>query len=175
LQFLRFAWAILFPCSSCFTLIGIRDRLTLQGPTGKSIVSEIEKAEWRRAVHEAGHAVMAVLWGVDVLKLTMDGLEHGRASKDAIMQIAASGRAAQILLGDFSEEDWREDLELIDDMILNRFSDPKARRIHKDILLARCERLLQESWPAVEALATALLAYGRLSGTQVRKIIKGLA
>jgi ATP-dependent Zn protease len=37
----------------------------------------------------------------------------------------------------------------------------------------RASRLLAENWPCVEAVAAALLEYDRLTGREVRAIVKG--
>ena len=155
----------------------------LRGAVRKSSLGLILEAsemtspvEWRRAIHECGHACMAALLAVPIIELTERGLIHdGHASREEVMLIAGAGRAAQILLQDFHEEDWKEDSAHIDSLIEKRFPNPVHQRIAKGVLLLDCERGLRRHFHKVEALATALLAYGRLSGTQVRKIIKGLA
>jgi len=109
-----------------------------------------------------------------ILELSMDGLVHGRASKSAIVKIAVAGHTAQKMTGDPLDlaSGAEVDFQRVGDLLKEMFSDPSDRRIYKGVSLLKCETALKRHWPAVEALAKALLERRHLTGEHVLKVVK---
>lgn len=149
----------------------------------------------RRAYHEAGHAVAAAALGriVELVTIVPYGKRRGacrtrraptsEALEDAVVVTYAGMYADYLCCIALSGRDLT-DVEL-DSVVDDAGGDlDKARRVRglatvvgapeDDTRIGRrTVQILDERWPAVEALAAALLKRRRLSGSAARRIIRG--
>jgi len=148
------------------------------GPPPRRPLSDAEDA----AYHEAGHAVLALLMGVPVRRVTVvarpeaDDLGHVEFEPQASASVghllgALGGPATSARIG-ASPVGSRRDRE-----IAKALADALARPGAADELLrtaqdgVREELRDPETWAQIEAVANALLAKRTLSGHQVREIM----
>jgi hypothetical protein len=126
------------------------------------------------AYHEAGHAVIARALGVAVDSVSADGAGHivfRNVNQDrlAAAAVGLAGQAAEKrLLG------WARDLSGTDQHHVDANIDGAGELWE---VRSRVERLLDSHWPAVDALAEQLAYAGRLSASEVDRILRdaGLA
>ena len=131
------------------------------------------------SVHEAGHAVVYLHFGIGVHYATLTPGPAGHVSVDlpSGQYIPAglwAGMAAvrRLLLN----EGTPTDTDLID-VANNGFHD--AKLLHRSGLLAReieaardhADEIADQQWPAIERVASALLGRGRLSGKEIAALV----
>jgi hypothetical protein len=156
----------------------------------------------RYASHEAGHAVVGHVIGrlieevsilpdrergykgycrfSDFMESANDHLEWQRGSANPeIMTILYAGTVAmEIVCGrhGWKYELWRgcdqADLDAIDEWCLEILIDDDQRAAVKATCLAQARDLLSGHWDAVDALATELVVYGRLTGGGAHRVIR---
>lgn len=132
------------------------------------------------AYHEAGHAVMAVILGRPVHRVSIlqDSRRLGvcefgkgavRPSEDWLEReilISLGGIAAEArFTGNYSWESAARDQQYVQRLAVQRAGERRAER-HQRRLLAKVEHLLANAahWRAVELIAAELLRCGELSG-----------
>jgi hypothetical protein len=136
------------------------------------------------AYHEAGHAVVALVLGRPVHRVSVlpnrDRLgqcEFGkgvfRPSEDWVEReamISLAGLAAEARhTGTYGWEEADRDLRFVRKLVLQRSSERAAERLERR-LLAKVENLLADEghWRAVELIAAELLVQGVISGRAAR-------
>lgn len=136
--------------------------------------------------HEAGHAVMALLMGRTIHKVTAVAnqlrlgqveFKKGAAKNsddwiEAEMMIALAGPLAEArFTGVFNEPGARRDLRSVRKYSLDRVGERQAERYERRII-SKTEYHLAESgiWKAVEMIAQELLAKGQISGRAARHL-----
>lgn len=141
----------------------------------------------RASVHEAGHAVAALLLGVEVRRVSIHPAEgrlgecEFRASSSSALALGlvrAGGPAAELeLFGRFDREGAREDLDA-----MRRFARAELPTRDPDDVaewwISRTrKRLREEGWGAVRAVAQELERRTELSGPEAREVARsaGLA
>ena len=134
--------------------------------------------------HEAGHAVMAILLGRSIHKVSAmpNSLRLGQVEfkKGAAKQsddwieveilIALAGPVAEAkFTGTFDEHSAGRDLRAVRKFAEDRVGDRQADRYERR-MLAKAKYLLTDdaTWKAVEAIAAELLAKGTISGRAAR-------
>lgn len=130
--------------------------------------------------HEAGHAVMAILLGRSIhkvsavansLRLGQVEFKTGAAKQsddwiEAEILIALAGPVAEAkFTGTFDERSAGRDLRAVRKFAEDRVGDRQAERYERR-MIAKAEYLLSDeaTWKAVEAIAAELLAKGTVSG-----------
>lgn len=125
----------------------------------------------RIAIHEAGHAVVAVIHGVplDVCemrdsadRLGFARIKIGDASPEVAIQIMCGGLVAEALaFGDFTKENTKHDRQIAERVA--------AKAGIRDIRPLRDKVAwgLRKRWACVEAVAAALLEHGSVPGEKV--------
>ncbi|MGJ8672873.1 M50 family metallopeptidase [Rubritalea sp.] len=133
------------------------------------------------AYHEAGHAVMAILMGRSVQKVSIIPsqnrlgavtMQKGRAKQvqdklEAEMLILLAGMAAEgRKSGQYNLVGASQDLRMVEKLALSRAGNPKqaTKLIHKT--LDKTQHLLSNkaNWSAVKAIAKELLENESISG-----------
>jgi ATP-dependent Zn protease len=133
------------------------------------------------AYHEAGHAVMALLMGRSVQKVSIIPsqnrlgavtMQKGRAKQvqdklEAEMLILLAGMAAEgRKSGKYNLVGAGQDLRMVEKLALSRAGNPKqaTKLIHKT--LDKTQHLLSNkaNWAAVKAIAKELLEHESISG-----------
>lgn len=134
----------------------------------------------RTAYHEAGHAVVAHFVGAPVMSLSIvpTGIEEGRLfmgkgqlDGDKQLAIGYAGREAELLATGTHSDGCEMDLLTIQLACNVWFVDERDRDEAMESAQEDARNILQKHWPAVEALAQALLAQKRIIGTDVQTII----
>jgi ATP-dependent Zn protease len=140
------------------------------------------------AYHEAGHAVADYISGRGVAHVTIipkDNDYYGlctardwpsrvldtwQVEADVVSRLA--GPEAEALLPSLSSELDGEDLELafLDVLLLTDEREEEALAL-LGRLVVRAKQLVADHWPAVEAVAAALLAEKELSGERAHELI----
>jgi ATP-dependent Zn protease len=149
------------------------------------------------AYHEAGHAVMAVLCGQHVTEVEIVGdAEHSGsvqslrfAEEDASevdpsiasapterrLLCTAAGMVAEAMVS--GRRGWDESCEDLDAAVrlaMQVVGDCERVIPYLESVREHTEDLLEKNWPAVEALARALMDRGRMSGDEVRRLLAPL-
>ncbi|MGH7224655.1 MAG: hypothetical protein ACRELF_15640, partial [Gemmataceae bacterium] len=140
------------------------------------------------AYHEAGHAVIALILGRPVQRVSVlpDGRFAGhcqfgksvfRPSEDWLEReilIALGGIAAEArYTGDYAWEGAARDQRYVQELAVQRAGERRAERLQRR-LLAKAEHLLAEEghWRAVELIAAELLRAGSISGRAARHLFE---
>ena len=138
------------------------------------------------AYHEAGHAVIALVLGRPVHRVSvipnsqrLGQCEFGkgvsRPSEDSLEReilIALAGLAAEARhSGSYAMDGADRDLRYVRRLVLQRKSERAAPR-YEERLLTKVETMLSDEqiWLAVELIATELLKLGTISGRSARHI-----
>jgi hypothetical protein len=131
------------------------------------------------AYHEAGHAVVGWATGREIVAVSMRHVEYGAEAWPegpvgaefvlrAVVTTLAGGIAGRMLTGSFNTGLAAPDSRLAATV----FADESERPAY----IAHCEEetatILGRCWPAVTALAAALLERGELSGDAARAIMQ---
>jgi len=136
------------------------------------------------AYHEAGHAVMALVLGRPVARVSvLPNRDHlgvchfakgvFRPSADWLEQeilIALGGIAAEARhTGAYAWSEAERDLQQVRQLAIQRAGERQAERLQRR-LLAKAEHLLAQEghWRAVERIAAELLRRGAISGRAAR-------
>lgn len=133
------------------------------------------------AYHEAGHAVMALLMGRSVQKVSIIPsqnrlgavtMQKGRAKQvqdklEAEMLILLAGMAAEgRVSGQYNVQGAGQDLRMVEKLAISRTGNPKqaTKLIHKT--LDKTQHLLSNkaNWTAVKVIAKELLEHESISG-----------
>ncbi len=146
----------------------------------RAILEELECA----AYHEAGHAVVAHFLKLELLTVsieaytTEDGVARrghcacspSRSDEDNAM-VHASGAIAVYLHRGITEPIDEDTLKVIG-IAYSKFGDePKAVGTFINTMNERAKSVLESRWPAVQALADALLQHGTIDGKQASELI----
>lgn len=140
------------------------------------------------AYHEAGHAVLALILGRPVQRVSIlpDSLHAGhcalgksvfRPSEDWLereMLIALGGIAAEAKhSGDYAWGGAARDQQYVWQLAVQRAGERRAERLQRR-LLAKAEHLLAQEthWRAVELIAAELLRCGAISGRTARHLFE---
>jgi ATP-dependent Zn protease len=146
------------------------------------------------AFHEAGHAVMAELCGQHVTEVEIVGddehagsvrslrfteerpSEHDPAIPTAPderrLLCTAAGMVAEALVSGRDGWDERcEDLDAAVRLAMRVVDDCENVVPFLEIVREHTEELLRRNWPAVEALADALIERRRMTGEEVRRLL----
>lgn len=137
------------------------------------------------AYHEAGHAVMALLVGRSVQKVSIIPsqnrlgavtMQKGRAKQvqdklEAEMLILLAGLAAEgRKSGQYNLQGAAQDLRHVEQLALSRAGNPKqaTKLIHKT--LDKTQHMLsnKSTWTAVKAIAAELLEHESISGRSAK-------
>jgi ATP-dependent Zn protease len=138
------------------------------------------------AYHEAGHAVVALVLGRPVVRVTVvpDQKHAGlcefrkgtfRPSKDGLEReilIALGGMAAEARhTGDYAWDGAARDEQYVRTLATQRAGERRAERLQRR-LLAKVKHLLAQegNWRAVELIAAELLRVGTISGRAARHL-----
>lgn len=149
------------------------------------------------AYHEAGHAVMAQLCGQQITEVEIIGdddhsgsvrslrfLEEEPSEHDPAIPTApverrllciVAGMVAESLAG--GRTDWDEGFEDLDTAVrlaMQVVGDCERVLPYLEVAREHAERLLRANWVAVERLADVLVDERRLSGEEVRKLLRPL-
>jgi hypothetical protein len=135
----------------------------------------------RHALHEAGHAVACVLGGVAVAKVTLDATAQGSKVTFAAeildptveVLVRLAGNAAEgLAFGSYDPTASVDDRARAADAAWRATRDLYAADTLVCESRAAVRDLLSDHWPAVEAIALALLeGSGTLSGDEVNAAI----
>ncbi len=151
------------------------------------------RSKWLLAVHEAGHAIVALRLGVDVSKATIvpegdlsGAVHHGPLTARETIFITLAGPIAERMANQRDTEYdislGREESEILDllpeyaeeiGVTLDDDEDDPAERqlqlreLHQNVANEVTEKLRQE-WAAVEQLAHGLIEHETLAGPQLR-------
>jgi ATP-dependent Zn protease len=146
------------------------------------------------AYHEAGHAVMAQLCGQQVTEVEIVGddelsgsvrslrfVEEDPALVDPNLPTApverrllctVAGMVAEAMVsGRDGWDDSSEDLDTAVRLALQVVGNCERVMPYLEQVRDHAEDVLRHSWPAVEALASALVAKRRLTGDEVRRLL----
>lgn len=140
------------------------------------------------AYHEAGHAVLALILGrpVERVSILPDSRFAGhcqfgkgviRPTEDWLereMLIALGGIAAEARhTGDYAWQGAARDQRYVEELAVQRAGARRAERLQRR-LLAKAEHLLaqQGHWRAVELIVAELLRCGTISGRAVRHLFE---
>jgi ATP-dependent Zn protease len=140
------------------------------------------------AYHEAGHAVIALILGRPVQRVSilpdrehLGHCEFGkgvfRPSEDWLereMLIALGGIAAEARhTGEYAWSGAARDQRYVHELAVQRAGERRAERLQRR-LLAKAEHLLAQEghWRAVELIAAALLRFGAISGRAARHLFE---
>lgn len=158
---------------------------------------EIDNLLMLTAYHEAGHAVMAQLCGQQVTEVEIVGddelsgsvrslrfaEEHGSEHDPSIptapierrLLCTAAGMVAEAMVsGHRNWDEGSEDLDTAVRLAMQVVGDCERVLPFLEMVGDHIEDLLRGSWPAVEALAAALLENQRLTGEEVRRLLAPL-
>jgi len=140
------------------------------------------------AYHEAGHAVAALAYRLPVVEARLQGdggevrFDQAAATQRQLAVVTAAGPVAELrrcggidLHGAWGRGGRGSDRRLLDaaaDRLAGRL-DAAARQHLLDGIASAAHRLLGDHWPAVTAVARALLRRGRLSGAALRRVVRG--
>lgn len=133
------------------------------------------------AYHEAGHAVMALLMGRSVQKVSIIPsknrlgvctIQKGRAKQvqdklEAEMLILLAGMAAEgRKSGRYNVQGASQDLRGVEKLALSRSGNAKQASKHIHRMLDKTQHLLSDkaTWKAVKVIATELLEHESISG-----------
>jgi hypothetical protein len=139
------------------------------------------------AYHEAGHVVVGMRLGLEVLDTDIEPDDEGgrghthfapadasdRESVSRVVTTFMAGFAAETKLGAPDPEGSGFDMDLsLRDWLARLEPDPKRRPELAQEHFARAMAILDDSsaWGAVEAVATELLSHSRLDGTRAREV-----
>jgi hypothetical protein len=167
-----------------------RDLRLTQGATSdeSARADEIASAAWRRAFHEAGHAVVALSIGyeVELLSIKESGDLGGHAVIASIdpliprheIQITLAGWIGEWLANDrmplvSGRESAKGDDASVDALVAGMLVAPQREAVFRAECSAAAERILVERWAAVTAIATELVDHGTIDGVRVQKIVEG--
>lgn len=148
------------------------------------------------AVHEAGHAVMAELCGQQVTEVEVEGDDRHTGSVRSLRFVeehpeevdphlptaplerrllcTVAGMVAEAMAsGRDGWDDGSEDLDAAVRLAIQVVGDCERVIPFLETARAHAEDLLRRHWTAVEILADALVARGRLSGEEVRRLTAG--
>jgi len=152
-------------------------------------VSERVAPQWRAAVHEAAHGLVAcalprALLRVKALTLLAGERYEGRmfvdvapivsahAAEDMCLLLLAGYEAEGLLTGWLyprgAATDLRQAGELVAELAQGR---PGVARALRSRLHDQTRQVLRAGWPAVEAVASALMARETVSGAQLRAVV----
>lgn len=140
------------------------------------------------AFHEAGHAVIALALGRDVVQVTVvpaqkhAGLcQFGKGSRrptadwvEREMLIALGGIAAEARhSGNYAWDGAARDEQYVRGLAVQRAGERRADRLQRR-LLAKVEHLLDQPghWRAVELIAAELVRLGTISGRTARHLFE---
>jgi ATP-dependent Zn protease len=140
------------------------------------------------AYHEAGHAVIALVLGRTIHKVSVQpnrerlgecrfGKGNVRATDDWIEReilIALGGMAAEARhTGAYATDEAKEDLRFVRRLALERKSQRAVER-YEQRMLAKVEYMLGDdgTWKAVELIAAELLKNGTISGRAARHLFE---
>jgi ATP-dependent Zn protease len=140
------------------------------------------------AYHEAGHAVVALILGRAVQRVSiLPDHEHlgvcefakgmSRPSEDWLEReilIALGGIAAEArFTGNYAWDGAARDQQYVHRLAVQRAGERRAERLQRR-LLAKAEHMLAEEgrWQAVELIAAELLGCGEISGRTARHLFE---
>ena len=129
-------------------------------------------------VHEAAHAVIAVVLGIEITAVTLDGVrtrvrvgDVEAARRSAI--VALCGLAAEFrhlgLTGDAEARAWREAGRSADVSNMFRYLDA-AGGGEVEPIRREAVRVVHERWPAIRRTARRLAKHGTLDAARVAAI-----
>ena len=143
--------------------------------------------QYRLAVHEAGHAVMALHLGqrvhsvsiVQDLRRSDQGhalIDHDGDVSTAIL-IALAGPVAEILAGGGSGPRWERDLAMASEWACQVCSTEAGVDEMIDRMWARAQEILGDArlWASVEALALVLMERREIDGREAGRICRQAA
>ena len=150
---------------------------------------EHSTGEYRTALHEAAHAVIALELGVSVEEATIDPcgttghVKHGETTAEQEAMIAMAGPMADAKTGVDYDMDWAREKgevwELLPEVAEERGIelDPEDRteqlKASRDELASEVRRLLKKRWASIHAVAEALITHRTLDGTAIQHIAYG--
>jgi ATP-dependent Zn protease len=140
------------------------------------------------AYHEAGHAVLALVLGRTIHKVSVlpnrerlgecrFGKGNARATDDWLEReilIALGGMAAEArFTGTYATDEAKEDLRFVRRLALERKSERAVER-YEQRMLDKAEYMLADegTWKAVELIAAELLKHGAISGRAARHLFE---
>jgi hypothetical protein len=124
------------------------------------------------AIHEGGHAVVAIAIGHDVVKATIESVRtrYRRSDPQAVYReavIAAAGPTAEVFYQPLSGLQRRQRWDSVwstDRRRINRAGDAEK-------VFEHAHRLVAEHWDAIERVASALYRHDCLTGFDVEALI----
>ncbi len=138
------------------------------------------------ALHEAGHAVLALIYGFPAGPIALDtgsrfqpgrlaallGVEQDLRTRE-LARVALAGHLAEGRGGpnaDISLDN--EDLEFVKTLLPRIAQDEKNQEDMRDQLIAETRYLLEKNWRLVAAIAQELTERGVLSESEIIAVIK---
>jgi hypothetical protein len=154
--------------------------------TSLTLAKARRRAKWQLAIHEAGHAVVAMRLGVQVTSATIepDGIyaghvnhEHAPTRDDMLIvlagPVAERQRGTGQLAGSPEEEAsiWSDLAEYAEETGIELDADQDERQLQLRELYTELNdevvSMIREDWSAIESVALALIERGTLNGRQI--------
>jgi hypothetical protein len=138
----------------------------------------------RKSVHEAGHCVAAITYGVEIVSVTVEDRPHPHMRRgryhaptaelgfEAIAVICFAGICAEeLLVGPIEDGGDLPDLLMVREHLARSIANPLQAAAELSRCRAAAERLVRSAWAQarIRLLADALLRCGTLSGEEIQR------